>query len=112
MEIYRMNRPCFIPAIAAVLNELDYQDYLWGDRRPPSESGSGAFDRSLDEYTLYINRYAQRLAADNCASTDDFERKLHTVRKIAALAVACLHQHGPISREYEEREKYDGDNNQ
>lgn len=89
-------------AIEALLEEVEYQGEVWADTRPLSESGSGAFDRSLDEYTLYINRYAQRMAAENCTDEQAFRRKLHTARKIAALAIACLAQHGLATREQEQ----------
>ncbi len=104
-----MNKVIFFPAINAVARELKYQDEVWGKVDPESESGTGAFDRSLDEYTLYINRYAQRLAAENCTGPTSFEAKMHTVRKIAALAIACMSEHGSLTREHEEREKFDGD---
>lgn len=94
--------PDFQPAITAVYSELAHQFQEWGFREPDAYSGGGAFDRSLDEYTLYITRYADRLAAGNCRTAADFEEKVHTVRKIAALAVACLTQHGPLTREQEQ----------
>ena len=88
---------------SAVLNELDHQEKVWGKTHPQSESGSGAFDRSLDEYTLYIQRYAQRLGAENCDSAGAFDRKRHTIRKIAALAIACMYEHGVMTRSEEDQ---------
>jgi len=95
------NTPDFEPAMVAVFDELDYQEEVWGARVPEAVSGGPAFDRSLDEYTLYINRYADKMAAGNCVTPEDFNQKVHTVRKIAALAVACLATHGPLTREEE-----------
>lgn len=96
-----MNNLKFVPVIVAIVEELDWQELAWGGSDPFSESGTGAFDRSVDEYTLYINRYAQRLAAENCDGTAEFERKMHTVRKIAALCVACMSEHGTFTRDQE-----------
>lgn len=95
---YANTMPKFGEAFAAVLEELEWQAEVWGAREPGAESGGAAFDRTLDEYTLYINRYAGRLAAENCVTRHDYENKMHTVRKIAALAVACLALEGVLTR--------------
>ncbi len=95
--------PNFAPAVLAVTNELDYQNEVWGERYPGSRSGGVAFHRSLDEYTLYIQRYANMMAADNCVTAEDFKKKVHISRKIAALAIACLTEHGVLTRAEEER---------
>ena len=55
-----MTRPInFLDAFTAIEGELRYQDKLWGEGAEGREAYSGgtAFDRSLDEYTLYIHRY-------------------------------------------------------
>jgi len=90
--------PNHAPAMLAVAAELDYQHEMWGERKPDSYSGGVAFDRSLDEYTLYIRRYAERMAAGNCVTAEDFKEKVHLARKIAALSVACLAEHGCLTR--------------
>ncbi len=97
--------PNHAPAMLAVAAELNYQHMTWGEREPDAYSGGTAFDRSLDEYTLYIQRYANMMAAKNCVTAGDFKRKVHLARKIAALSVACLAQHGCLTRREEEQDK-------
>jgi hypothetical protein len=73
--------------------ERAYQDSKWG---PTQEGGK----HSLTEFLAYIQDYTNeamhicsRTAAPEC---DDFAR--HSMRKIAALAVAALEQHGALDR--------------
>lgn len=84
--------------------ERDYQDELWGKTvygRPVSGSSGYAPEaggnRTIDEFALYIQRYANALT-DIAGSTGDAEAKLHAVRKVGALAVACMEQHGAPKR--------------
>jgi hypothetical protein len=80
--------------------ERDYQDLRWGatlsGERTPGPGQSGG-DRSVDEFVLYILGYTND--AVNLAS--HFSKKedvLAVVRKIAALSVACMEQHGAPKR--------------
>lgn len=79
----------------AIDSERDYQDAKWG--ASASSGNPGAGERTLDEFALYILGYAQDLAvfASHCLEKDD---KLDRVRKVAALCVACMEQHGAPHR--------------
>lgn len=71
---------------AAIDTERDYQRKKWGE---PSHS--------IDEFALYIIEYTAKL--QRIAGTTNYEAtKLDAVRKVAALAVACLEQHGAPPR--------------
>jgi hypothetical protein len=75
-------------AYTSIESEREYQREKWGER--PHE---------IDAFALYIVQYAQKLA-DVCATkgTLDLIEKLDHVRKVGALAVACMEQHGAVDR--------------
>lgn len=75
--------------------ERDYQDKKWGSTFSSNEPGDGS--RTLDEFALYISGYSDKLKS-YCAEFGDKEEKLNIVRKVAALCVACMEQHGAIKR--------------
>lgn len=71
---------------AAIDGERNYQDVRWGPT-----------PRTVGEFVTYIQRYTTKLieaASDN----DGDEAALEVVRKVAALAVACMEQHGAPPR--------------
>lgn len=78
-------------------SERDYQDKRWADTASSKAEGKGALDRTVDEFALYINTYARKLA-DIAGSTDDPKEKLEFVRKVAGLCVACMEAHGGNKR--------------
>lgn len=76
-----------------VKKERAYQKALWG----PTEEGG---EHSIAEFLVYIRDYTEealhiqsRIAAPKCT-----EQSLHIVRKITALAFACMEQHGAPER--------------
>lgn len=71
--------------------ERDYQDDRWWD-----EVRHGR--RSVDEFVLYVQGYAADAVAI-ASHTNDRDGALAAVRKIAALCVACMEQHGAPARE-------------
>lgn len=73
-------------AIAAVLEEREYQDDRWGTADTHDVGGF-----------LTLIRVALRHAED--AFAKDSERSLDYVRKIAALAVACMEENGVVTRQ-------------
>ena len=82
-------------AYNAIDSERDYQDRVWGGSASSGTPGAG--ERSIDEFALYIQGYANDLA--NLAShTMDPIEKLNFVRKVGGLAVACMEQHGAPKR--------------
>ncbi len=80
---------------AAIDSERDYQQAKWGASLSGGRPGTG--ERSVDEFILYINGYADKLA-DFASEFADTEKKLHFVRKVAGLCVACMEQHGAPKR--------------
>lgn len=80
--------------------ERDYQDSRWGGtlssgRKPTDDQNGG--DRSIDEFILYIKGYTDD-AVQVASHFGDAAKKLDPIRKIAALCVACMEQHGAPSR--------------
>lgn len=82
----------------AIDSERDYQDDKWGrvrsgSRAPTVEEPGGS--RSVDEFALYVNGYSNKLV--QMLSTDGGtggEEHMAMFRKIAALCVAAMEQHG------------------
>ena len=82
--------------IAALKTELDYQGVTWGDTESSDKQGVGGF-RTLDEFALYIQGYSNDLA--HIASHESKpENKLDFVRKVMALCVSAMLQHGAPHR--------------
>lgn len=75
-------------AIKAVINERLYQDKRWAN-----SSSQGHHETAA--YLAYIQDYVRKAIAE--VTTDD-DNVLHTVRKIAALAVACMEDNGVLER--------------
>lgn len=80
----------------AIKSERDYQDEQWGKTQSSGRPGNG--ERSLDEFALYISGHADVLRGF-CTEFTDANTKLHAVRKIAALCVWCMEQHGAMIRD-------------
>jgi hypothetical protein len=85
---------------AALDSERDYQDSRWGAtlsaNRVPGPGQEGG-DRSLDEFVLYMKGYVD----DAVAKASHFVDKvavLDIIRKVTALGVACMEQHGAPRR--------------
>ena len=72
----------------AIDSERDYQKQRWGDRGENHE---------IDAFAAYIQEYTTQLIRV-VGTTDDTERKLSAMRKIAALCVACMEKHGAPHR--------------
>lgn len=83
-------------AYQAIRSERDHQDEQWGKTQSSGRPGNG--ERSLDEFALYISGYADTLRGF-CTEFTDANTKLHAVRKIAALCVWCMEQHGALPRD-------------
>lgn len=82
-----------IAAYAAIDSERDYQDAKWGNKP------SGGM-HEVNGYLVFMQSYLTE-AMNICTRNADPEASsmaLHNVRKIAALAVACMEQHGAPKR--------------
>ena len=76
----------------AIDGERDYQVTRWTRPTP---------NRTIDEWAMYFEVYARKLC-DLAAITNNDERvpeKLDIVRKLSAMGVACMEQHGAPKRE-------------
>lgn len=68
--------------------ERDYQEWRWP--RP-------AHNHSITEYLVYMRHYVNK-ALDKVSTSDGDKVALEDVRKIAALAVACMEENGAVGR--------------
>jgi hypothetical protein len=82
--------------IQAIDSERAYQDKKWGHTLSGGRPGDGF--RTVDEYTTYIAGYTADLIHEASHFGND-EAKLHIIRKIAGLCVACMEQNGAPLRE-------------
>ncbi len=85
----------------AIDTERSYQDIRWGrtlsgDRETTEFQPGGT--RTVDEFSLYIIGYANDLLV-NASHYINEEGKLDIIRKISALGVACMEQHGAPHRD-------------
>lgn len=78
-------------AYHAIDTERAYQEKRWGETRSGGRAGRG--ERSVDEFTAYLQGYMNMLVATVATSNDD-NTKLEVMRKVAGLCVACFEQHG------------------
>lgn len=80
----------------AIDTERDYQDsFVLPERRYYQT-------HTLGEFILMLNQYAaqaQQKWTHHTDAVEGFPESLHEVRKIAALAVRCMEQHGAPFRE-------------
>ena len=80
----------------AINEERDYQDSLWGER---VQSPSGR--HSVPCWILYMEDYLReaREQVVRYAAPNSDNEALHTIRKIAAMAVVCMEQNGVQKRD-------------
>jgi hypothetical protein len=79
-------------AFHAINTERDYQDYRWGEKdalNPPS----------VATFLAYIQNYVTE-GIHQVTKQDNDAHALDTIRKIAALGVACMEYHGAPVRPY------------
>jgi len=77
----------------AIDGERDYQDERWG--------GTGTHGiHSITEFLTYIQDYTSEALHIECREEDETAnvKAIDIVRKIAALGVACMEQHGAPAR--------------
>jgi hypothetical protein len=80
----------------AVDSERDYQEALWNSATTSSEG-----KHSVEEWLMYISDYvqeAQHILSRRSRQEAD-PKALDNMRKIAAMAVACMEQNGCSPRE-------------
>jgi len=76
---------------AAIDGERDYQDRRWNSSTTTSDG-----KHSTAEFVLYMEDYIAQARSELSRNADPEanDMALHTVRKIAALAVSCMEQNG------------------
>lgn len=78
----------------AIDTERAYQDSLW-----PQDGSPGAPNPlTIGEFVLMLEEYAARARAEWTAEKKPEHRTLGIVRKVAAIAVNCMEQHGAPRR--------------
>jgi hypothetical protein len=87
-------------AFNAIRKEREYQDRLWG--RSPSKGL-----HTVTEWICYIHNYLEEAATIVCrtASPGCDEEALHSIRKVAAMAVCCMEQNGIFERDMKDLDK-------
>ena len=84
-------------AYVAIDTERAYHQSRWatGDL---GATVADADTRSIDEWSLYLQRYTMELVLKAANNPSERTEKLATMRKIAAMCVACMEQHGAPQR--------------
>jgi hypothetical protein len=77
----------------AIDGERDYQDRKWG---PPE-----VHHHSVTEFLVYIRDYVEEALHAETRSVGEPAKATHNMRKIGALAVACMEQNGVLYRNEE-----------
>lgn len=79
----------------ALDSERDYQDQQWN-----AHTTSTAGQHSVTEFLVFIQDYLTQAMHQVSRESEPFasEKALHTVRKITAMGVACMEQHGAPKR--------------
>lgn len=72
--------------------ERDYQDSLGPDRREPSE-----LPHSVGDYLVMLDTYLRK-AKDGWTNNPGVTPALEQIRKVAAIAVHCMEDHGAPPR--------------
>lgn len=88
----------------AINSERDYQDKELGNTGSSGNPGNG--ERTIDEFICYINALANEVQGLTILRNDPNSTfnlnegfiKLGRIRKIAALCVQCMEQHGAHKR--------------
>lgn len=82
-------------AYDAIDSERNYQDKLYSGTfsSKRTKPDGGALERSIDEFSHYIQAYSDQFGVVIVQHRPTKE-KLDLMRKIAAMAVACMEQHG------------------
>lgn len=75
----------------AIDGEREYQDAKWN----PSTTTSGG-EHSVGEWLIYMRDYIEEALhiLTRTADPEGTDRALHNVRKVAAMGVVCMEEHG------------------
>jgi len=80
----------------AIISEREYQDRRWNSKTTISSG-----QHELESFVLYIEDYIREMKTilSRTAQQEAYEKSAHIMRKIAALTVAAMEQHGAPLRE-------------
>lgn len=81
----------------AIDSERDYQDFLKKDRTSNPTDGTRSIDHTVGDFVTMMQQYQNNMVAAWTNNPGD-EEALHVMRKIAAIAVNCMEQHGALHR--------------
>jgi hypothetical protein len=90
-----------MPERAEVYKIIDSEREYQGDLGPDRTDSS---DHSVGDYLVMLDTYL-RAAKDEWTNNAGVVMSLHNVRKVAAIAVRCMEEHGAPSRALEQAEK-------
>lgn len=82
---------------SAIDSERDYQDLLKGDRTSNPTDGTRSIDHTVGDFVTMMMQYQSNLVAAWTNNPGDAQA-LHIMRKLAAIAVNCMEQHGAPRR--------------
>ena len=77
--------------------ERQYQDSLGGDRTDNPTGGEDPIPHTVGDFSTMLQQYQNELVEAWTKNPGD-EPALHVMRKIAAIAVNCMEQHGAPPR--------------
>lgn len=92
-----MMSPRRIAAYRAIDSERDYQDHLKRDRTANPTDGTRSIDHTVGDFVTMMQHYQTELVAAWTKNPGD-AWALDTMRKIGAIAVNCMEQHGAPRR--------------
>ena len=81
---------------SAIDNERNYQDRLWNPETTPS-GGQHPVGSWLTFMRSYLREAEEQISRG--ADPEASHASLHTIRKITAMGVACMEQHGAPRRD-------------
>jgi len=82
---------------AAIDSERDYQDYLKKDRTSNPTDGTRSIDHTVGDFVTMMQHYQYKLVEAWTTNPGDQEA-IDVMRKIGAIAVNCMEQHGAPQR--------------
>jgi len=88
-----------IAVYGVIDGERDYQDNLGFDRAEFSTGGDGSITHTVGDFVTMLQHYQSELVRSWTTEPGN-DKALDIVRKIAAISVNCMEQHGALPRGY------------
>lgn len=92
--------PTMDEALDALRNEREYQERLWGDKARGGRDNPGRL-KSTTEWIAFMQNYLREAEDLTCRTFGPVAdpKIVHIIRKVGAMAVACMEQHGAPLRD-------------